>query len=169
MIEYNLSLVRLGFITATLMLIVVSNPVFACDYDDCMTVVGDNDWLGVGNGGSGAGLGFGGSGAAGGSVGTGNGGGSGAGQGNENSPPGKDDPEKDRSACLASASNFNKICLTNVGLDGLLLKNYCDNIPLKLASTRCKAIITVGTLVATGACNIVHDYTKDQCNQLPDL
>ena len=95
--------------------------------------------------------------------------GDGGGSGGGNPPPGKDDPNKDKSACLTSALKFKTTCLANIGVDGGLVNRICDKVPTQSVKTRCKALLTIGTILGSGVCLTIDNYQKSQCDKLPDL
>lgn len=107
----------------------------------------------------------------GGSAGSGGSGGGGSSGGSSPPPPpeGKDDPEKDKSACMASAGNFKKVCLANVGGDVFFLNKQCDRLPLAPLKTKCKQATTGLGLLATGLCITLDTYNTSKCKELPDL
>lgn len=84
-------------------------------------------------------------------------------------PEGKDDPEKDRSACLHSAKNFKYLCLGNVGADGVIMRSACEKLGVKTLENRCKTVTTVVAILSTAVCLTIDSYNSSQCEALPEL
>jgi len=133
------------------------NAAVSCDFDDCITVIGDNDWIGTGTGG-----GFvfdGGSSAGSGSVGSGNGGGS--------SGSNSSDPTKNKNACNSAVEMEHNMCITMARGTAIATTGLCAGFVIPQYIAACSVAAGLGSVIAEYDCNTQLIASRSHCNTLP--